>query len=206
MKEDIRHDLLVQSRFRNLILWDLMAGKSQADVARSIPVSQQWFGQLLNLRRSPLGSDGRYRPSAVKIAAYFGMVPEELFPISLYILDLPQTVERTYDSTKVLPLLAARSEVSLLPSPEDVMATEELRAAIGKVLRLLTPREHFMFEYWMAGESYAEIGERYGVGEERVRQIISKGLRKLRHRKRAKLLKPFLGIYSAVEPYKAAEQ
>jgi RNA polymerase primary sigma factor len=38
-----------------------------------------------------------------------------------------------------------------------------------------------------------EIGEKFGLTSERIRQIKGKAIRRLRHTSRSKLLKPYLG-------------
>jgi RNA polymerase primary sigma factor len=44
-----------------------------------------------------------------------------------------------------------------------------------------------------------EVGEKYGVTRERIRQIESKALTKLMHHTRSRLLKPHLDSYEAKE-------
>ena len=43
--------------------------------------------------------------------------------------------------------------------------------------------------------SLEEIGEKFGLTRERVRQIKEKGIRRLRHTSRSKLLKSYLGCH-----------
>ena len=45
-----------------------------------------------------------------------------------------------------------------------------------------------------------EIGEKFNVGGERIRQIKEKAIRRLRHSSRSKKLRIFLGQYFGVEP------
>jgi len=53
----------------------------------------------------------------------------------------------------------------------------------------LTQREAEMLMFNYKDEmTYVEIGEKYGFSKERVRQIISKAIRKLRHHSRSKIL------------------
>jgi RNA polymerase primary sigma factor len=43
------------------------------------------------------------------------------------------------------------------------------------------------------GATYKEIGERFGLTRERVRQIKEKAIRRLRHNTKSKMLKTYLG-------------
>ena len=57
------------------------------------------------------------------------------------------------------------------------------------VLDTLTPREADMFRFSYKDEwTYLDIGEKHGVTPERVRQVLVKALRKLRHPSRSKIL------------------
>lgn len=82
-------------------------------------------------------------------------------------------------------------------TPDIIAENAERSAALEKTLSSLTPREKIVIElrYGLVDgrqHTLEEIGKRYGVTRERIRQIESKALRKLRHPKRAKNLRPFL--------------
>jgi len=67
------------------------------------------------------------------------------------------------------------------------------------VLRTLTPREaEVLRRRFGIGDgtehTLEEVGKAFNVTRERIRQIESKALRKLRHPTRAKLLKPYLDM------------
>lgn len=84
------------------------------------------------------------------------------------------------------------------PSPEDEMMTLSLHQEIDRSLHTLTMREADVIRlYFGLGESHAltleEIGERFDLTRERVRQIKEKALRRLKHNSRSKSLKSYLG-------------
>ena len=83
------------------------------------------------------------------------------------------------------------------PTPDIIAENAERSEALDRTLSSLTPREKIVIElrYGLVdGHTHTleEIGKRYGVTRERIRQIEMKALRKLRHPKRAKWLRPFL--------------
>ena len=83
-------------------------------------------------------------------------------------------------------------------SPETSLMTESLRREIERALGTLTPREADVVRlYYGLAEGPAmtleEIGERFELTRERVRQIKEKAIRKLRPNSKSKLLKSFLG-------------
>jgi len=82
-------------------------------------------------------------------------------------------------------------------SPIDSVVFSNLREQTRKVLKTLTPREELVLKMrFGVGEgsehTLEEVGRSFNVTRERIRQIESKALRKLRHPSRATRLKPFL--------------
>lgn len=84
------------------------------------------------------------------------------------------------------------------PSPDNQLLIESLRKEIERSLTTLTPREADVVRlfFGLAGETamtLEEIGERFDLTRERVRQIKEKAIRRLKHGTRNKLLKTYLG-------------
>jgi RNA polymerase primary sigma factor len=81
--------------------------------------------------------------------------------------------------------------------PMDAAAREMLREAIKHALAVLSDREREVLELrfgLMDGKEHTleEVGQYFNVTRERIRQIESKALRKLRHPTRSRLLRDFL--------------
>ena len=82
-------------------------------------------------------------------------------------------------------------------SPIDSVISTNLRDSTRNVLKTLTPREELVLKMrFGVGEgsehTLEEVGRSFNVTRERIRQIESKALRKLRHPSRSGKLKPFL--------------
>ncbi len=80
---------------------------------------------------------------------------------------------------------------------DEHLMKESLRIEIERALATLTERERdiIRLSFGIGTEpiSLEEIGDRYGLTRERVRQIREKALKKLRNTSRSKILKAFLG-------------
>ncbi|HEY7368439.1 MAG TPA: RNA polymerase sigma factor RpoD [Thermoanaerobaculia bacterium] len=82
-------------------------------------------------------------------------------------------------------------------SPIDAVLVSNLQDQTRKVLKTLTPREEQVLKMRFgvgdgSEHTLEEVGRSFNVTRERIRQIESKALRKLRHPSRAKKLRPFL--------------
>ncbi|EIM73429.1 RpoD subfamily RNA polymerase sigma-70 subunit [Nitritalea halalkaliphila LW7] len=83
-------------------------------------------------------------------------------------------------------------------TPDDGLMNDSLRKEVQRALATLTQREADVIVYYFGlnGEqamTLEEIGEKYNLTRERVRQIKEKAIRRLRHNSRSKTLKPYLG-------------
>ncbi|WP_321374705.1 RNA polymerase sigma factor RpoD/SigA [uncultured Draconibacterium sp.] len=83
------------------------------------------------------------------------------------------------------------------PNADKSLINESLAREIFRALATLTERESdivkLFFGIGCQEMTLEEIGERFGLTRERVRQIKEKAIRRLRHTSRSKLLKSYLG-------------
>ena len=84
------------------------------------------------------------------------------------------------------------------PKPDKELMKESLRREIERSLSTLTPREADVIRLYfgLSGKhpmTLEEIGEKFDLTRERVRQIKEKSIRRLKHTSRSKLLKSYLG-------------
>ena len=86
----------------------------------------------------------------------------------------------------------------LQPSPDHLLMDESLKEEIEQVLSTLSEREAEVIKLYFGLDkenslTLEEIGERFNLTRERVRQIKEKAIRRLRHTSRSKNLKAYLG-------------
>jgi RNA polymerase primary sigma factor len=83
-------------------------------------------------------------------------------------------------------------------TPETELLYESLRKEIDRAISTLTPREADVIRLYFGLNSkhpmtLEEIGEKFDLTRERVRQIKEKAIRRLKHTSRSKILKTYLG-------------
>lgn len=83
-------------------------------------------------------------------------------------------------------------------TPDAELMNDSLRREVQRALSTLTQREADVIALYFGlnGEhsmTLEEIGEKFNLTRERVRQIKEKAIRRLRHTSRSKALKPYLG-------------
>lgn len=84
------------------------------------------------------------------------------------------------------------------PAPDETLMTESLKTEIERALATLSDREAEVISlYFGLNKEHSltleEIGERFNLTRERVRQIKEKAIRRLRHASRSKNLRAYLG-------------
>lgn len=83
---------------------------------------------------------------------------------------------------------------SPVPGPDEIMALHELQLTLHQVIGSLTPREALTVRRYFGLDggdcTYDELGREMGISRSRVKQIVDKALRKLRHPSRCRLLRP----------------
>ncbi len=88
-------------------------------------------------------------------------------------------------------------EDEMQPSPDESLLSESLKVEIEKALDTLTPREAEVINLYFGLNhekplTLEEIGARFSLTRERVRQIKEKAIRRLRHASRSKALRAYL--------------
>ena len=83
------------------------------------------------------------------------------------------------------------------PNADRALINESLATEVDRALSTLTERERDIVRYFFGigctEMTLEEIGDKFGLTRERVRQIKEKAVRRLRTSSRSKLLKTYLG-------------
>jgi len=98
------------------------------------------------------------------------------------------------DENRLLDVLQNEDQ----PSPDNDLIDESLKIEVNRALSTLTEREAEVVRLYFGLErehplTLEEIGERFNLTRERVRQIKEKAIRRLRHTSRSRALRAFLG-------------
>ncbi len=167
-----------------------------ADQARTIriPVHMiETINKLVRVARSMVQELGR-EPTPEEIAKKVGMPPEKVRKI-LRTSQEPISLETPIGDDDESHLGDFIEDKTVL-SPEQHVLRQALRQQLEEVLSTLSEREEQVLRYRFGLEDDTEytleqVGKKFGVTRERIRQIEAKALRKLRHPHRAKYLRPF---------------
>jgi RNA polymerase primary sigma factor len=168
-----------------------------ADQGRTIRVPVHMYEQINRLARvsrqlvQELGRD----PTMEEIAGELGVSPkkvERTIKVSQRPLSLEMPVGEEDDS-----FLGDFIEDSEAPSPTEQASQQLLREQIDDIFASLTPREVRILQLRFGlvdGYAYTleEVGKKFGVTRERIRQIEAQALGRLRHPSRSRKLRDFL--------------
>ncbi|HZN54527.1 MAG TPA: RNA polymerase sigma factor RpoD [Candidatus Polarisedimenticolaceae bacterium] len=168
-----------------------------ADQARTIriPVHMiETINKLIRTARSLVQEYGR-EPSPEEIAKKMGipvMKVRKVLKIAQEPISLETPIGEEEDS-HLKDFIEDRSAVS----PVEAAIQLDLRSQTQTVLKTLTPREEKVLKMRFgvgdgSEHTLEEVGQSFAVTRERIRQIESKALRKLRHPSRSKVLRVFL--------------
>lgn len=171
--------------------------RSIADQARTIriPVHMvETINKLIRVSRQLLQEEGR-EPTPDEIAEEMGISVEKVREI-LKIAQEPVSLETPIGEEEDSHLGDFIPDDDA-PAPAEAAAFSMLKEQLVDVLGTLTEREQKVLKLRFGLEdgrarTLEEVGKRFDVTRERIRQIEAKALRKLRHPTRSKKLKDYL--------------
>jgi RNA polymerase primary sigma factor len=168
-----------------------------ADQGRTIRVPVHMIDRLRQLYKSSHELEQRLGrlPSADELAECLGCSRKKiqwLQRVSWHPLSLESPVGDEEDSE-----LGMFVEDTITPSPIQIAYNNMLRVKLEEVLDSLLPREARVLRMRFGlenGHTYTleEVGAKFGLTRERIRQIEGKALSRLRHPRRARQLKEYL--------------
>ena len=162
-----------------------------ADQARTIriPVHMvETINRVMRVSRQLVQELGR-EPTSAEIAKELGQPEEKIREILKIALETPIGEEDSH--------LGDFIPDDDIPAPVEATSHIMLKEQLSEVLETLTPREAMVLRLRFGlvdgrQRTLEEVGREFNVTRERIRQIESKALRKLRHPSRSKRLKDFL--------------
>lgn len=169
-----------------------------AEQARIVRIPLNRIGALNKIEKifNALEQEYEREPSAEEIAKELDMQTADVYATmnsaSKYLsLDAAFSDE---EDNKLIDIIENEQQ----PSPDTQLLSESLKIEIERALSSLNDREAqvLRFYFGLTEENpltLEEIGEKFTLTRERVRQIKEKALRRLRHKSRSKILRKYLG-------------
>ncbi len=165
--------------------------------------------RIIRLPLNQVGSLNKIKKATSKLEQKFERAPSaeeiaEKLEIPDYKIDAAKKITTRYismdapltqdDETKFLDVFVSDDT----PNTDDMLMKESLAREIQRSLATLTKKERDVINLYYGigmphGLTLEEIGAKFDLTRERVRQIKEKAIRRLKHTSRSKLLKAYLG-------------
>ena len=172
----------------------LQAISEQSRIVR-LPLNQVGSVNKINREISKFEQINERRPSIDEIADHIDL-PQDKIDEAMAVNSRHVSVDAPFadgEDSSLLDVLVNED----IPTTDMPLMAESLRSEIQAALTVLSERERRVIEcsYGINGPELTleEIGDKYGLSRERVRQIKEKAIRKLRNCTKNKSLKAYLG-------------
>jgi RNA polymerase primary sigma factor len=172
----------------------LQAIAEQSRVVR-LPLNKVGSINKLHKAYSKLEQENDRTPTSEELAEMVDL-PKEKVEKTLQLSGKPLSMDAPFDDDEDGSLLDVM-ENSDAPDADGTLMNESLSREIERTLSVLPEKEKAVIKYFFGlgvpEMSLEEIGQKLNLTRERVRQIKEKGIRRLRHSSKNKLLKKYLG-------------
>ncbi|MDW8095516.1 MAG: RNA polymerase sigma factor RpoD, partial [Aquificaceae bacterium] len=198
MKAVDKYDYRKGYKFSTYATWWIRQAitRAIADQARTIRIPVHMIETINDITKAHkrLFQELGREPTAEEIAKNLGISPDKARKV-MRISQEPVSLETPIGDDEETHLRDFIEDKSV-PSPEEQVSRKLLREQLIKVLSTLgeKEREILMYRYGLVdGIEYTleQIGKMFNVTRERIRQLETKAIRKLKHPARAKYLKDF---------------
>ena len=172
----------------------LQALAEQSRIVR-LPLNQVGSLNKINKALARFEQENERTPSPEELAVVLD-IPKEKVSDTLRVSGRHVSVDAPFadgEDNNLLDVLVNADS----PNADRGLINESLATEVDRALDTLTDREKDIIKYFFgigcSEMTLEEIGEKFGLTRERVRQIKEKAIRRLRHSSRSKLLKSYLG-------------
>ena len=172
----------------------LQAIAEQSRIVR-VPLNQVGSVNKINRMLNKFEQENERRPSSVEISEQTD-IPQEKVDEAIMVNSRHVSVDAPFvdgEDNSLLDVLVNDDA----PMADRQLVMESLRSEIATVLKTLNERErNVITAFYGIGQpemTLEEIGNKFGLTRERVRQIKEKAIRRLRNSTNNKLLKSYLG-------------
>lgn len=172
----------------------LQAIAEQSRIVR-LPLNQVGSVNKINRELNKFEQEHERRPSVDEIADRIDL-PEDKIEEAMKVNNRHVSMDAPFvdgEDNSLLDVLADND----MPMADKALVQESLRKEIDRAIELLNDREQKVvrafFGIGTPEMTLEEIGDKYNLTRERVRQIKEKAIRRLRHNTKNKLLKTYLG-------------
>ncbi|CDN32454.1 RNA polymerase sigma factor RpoD [Mucinivorans hirudinis] len=172
----------------------LQALAEQSRIVR-LPLNQVGSLNKINKAFARFEQENERTPSPEELAQVLD-IPREKVADTLRVSGRHVSVDAPFaegEDNTLLDVLANNDS----PNADRALINESLSVEIERALATLTERERDIIRYFFgigtAELTLEEVGDKFGLTRERVRQIKEKAIRRLRNGSRSKLLKSYLG-------------
>ncbi|HKC68044.1 MAG TPA: RNA polymerase sigma factor RpoD/SigA [Bacteroidia bacterium] len=187
-------------KFISYAVWWIRQSIMQAvaEQSRVIRLPLNKIGSLNKIRKALVVLEQKLERDASleEIAEALEMSQEEV-SVTLSVANKHVSADAAFTSNEDMSLMDVLFDPSN-PQPDNVLMTASLSIEIKRALATLTERESEVVSLFYGiglknGLTLEEIGEKYKLTRERVRQIKEKAIRRLRNTSKNKILKTYLG-------------
>jgi RNA polymerase primary sigma factor len=187
-------------KFISYAVWWIRQSMMQAlaEQSRVVRLPLNRVGSLSKISKtfSDLEQKFQREPSTEEIAEVIGITTEEVLD-NLKLSGRHLSMDAPFSQGEEGSLLDVLSDANE-SNPEKQLMTDSLTQEVQRALSTLTRREAEVIESYYGLNNHSsmtleEIGEKFNLTRERVRQIKEKATRRLRHASRSSTLKTFLG-------------
>ncbi len=200
MKAARRFDETRGFKFISYAVWWIRQSILQAlaEQSRIVRLPLNRIGALSKIGKaySNLKQEYEREPSPEELANELEMEVDEISD-TLKLSGKPVSMDAPFTSDEENSLLDV-IENNQQPAPDDELINESLKVEIRSLLSELPEREAEVLRLYFGLDvdfsmTLEEIGEKFNLTRERVRQIKEKAIRRLRHTSKSKNLKSYLG-------------